>query len=299
MMTILNINNTKYRQFLNLFFNPDEGVCVSHNKYAYHSVTQNSIYQNQITLSSPNIKILPKKISIDEINLLTINPIVGFRNDNNITAFRSFLVELDEGSLAEQKSYIDSIKLPYSCCVFSGNKSLHFGIVLSQDLVDIYSWKTINNWILNILSKADQQTKNPSRNIRFPNNIRIDTGNKQSLVYLGQRISQAQLFGWLNQYPDLKPKQYKKPSNIVYSTLATFSSLPSNIKEWLNDGVHNLSQGKNTRWFVIASVCADKGFSIEDTVGLLSVYFTPTPQFKEREWITTIKSAFKRSSLDY
>lgn len=159
-----------HKEFLNLLFDKEETICVSDCAGGYHSISQDDLL-GDITLVSPKVEKLDRTIKASDINLVAINPINGFRRDKEVTAFRTFLMELDEGSLSEQKKYMDTMEVPYSICIFSGNKSLHYGIVLDKPLANKAIWSQINLWILNILKQADQQCKNPSRSIRFPGNI--------------------------------------------------------------------------------------------------------------------------------
>ena len=137
------------KDVLNLFFNEGESICVSHNDYGYRSVLLKSL-SGTIEQISPHPQINPEYINETDICLMSVNPVDGFRRDNNVTAYRSFMVELDDGPLSEQMNYIKNSGLPYSMCVFSGNKSLHFGIVLEQDLPTDAIWRDIAEWILNI-----------------------------------------------------------------------------------------------------------------------------------------------------
>ena len=88
------------KTFLNLFFNEGEGICVSDCNGGYHSVEQEL---DKVTLISPTEGKDPRDITEDDINLVAINPVSGWRRDKNVTAFRSFLIEMDEGSIPEQK----------------------------------------------------------------------------------------------------------------------------------------------------------------------------------------------------
>ena len=103
---------------LDLFFKPNETICVSHNDYGYHSVEQNSL-SGTIEQISPKEDRDPEYITEKDICLMAINPINGFRRDENVTAYRSFMVELDDGPLSEQMEYVKNSGLPYSVCVFS------------------------------------------------------------------------------------------------------------------------------------------------------------------------------------
>ena len=114
------------RQFLSTLFMPGEEVCFSPDKYARKSVPWESLGPEMV-LESQGEKVKEKyrytKVSEDDIILVAINPIKGEKEDANVTAFRTFLVEIDDGDIYEQKQYIDVLKMPYSVCVFSGNKS--------------------------------------------------------------------------------------------------------------------------------------------------------------------------------
>ena len=279
------------KSFLELFFNPGETICVSADKYAYHSVDQDELNE-PILLISSNEKVAPKYITEDSINLVALNPIKGNRNDSNVTGFRSFLVEMDDGSLKEQKDYIENSGLPYSICVFSGNKSLHYGIVLDVDFSSINLWRFTNQWILNILKKADQQTKNPSRSIRFPDNIRIDGKKKlQALVDIKGRVSKAQLSEWLNQHEDKKPIIDKPIRRKVEGGMPSLDKLSESTIDCLDNGVQT---ERNQTWFKMACDFANAGFEIDATLRFLENHFEEEVDFKRSEWEICIKSAYKR-----
>ena len=116
------------KQMLDLFFQKDETICVSPNEFGYHSINQSDL-ESDFTLISPSENVKPLKMKEDDVVLMALNPISGFRRDASVTAFRSFLIELDDRSLAKQEEYVKKMEMPYSICVFSGNKSLHYGIV--------------------------------------------------------------------------------------------------------------------------------------------------------------------------
>jgi len=279
---------------LSLFFNEGENICISPGKYGYHSINPLDI-DGEICLISPKEDVEPKFIKEDDISLLAINPIKGFRRDSSVTAFRSFLVELDEGDLHSQKQYIDDLKMPYSICVFSGNKSLHFGIVLSKDLVNIDVWRIACNWILNVVKKADQQTKNPSRSIRFPGHRR-ENGKKlkQSLVEIRDRITQDELFSWLNNWPELKPEPEIEEKSYDINNVPDIGKMPKWFLDTL-DRLKNGSQpGRNNTWFSLACKMAAHNFTLEEMVVYLDNFFVEEDDFKRDEWLVCIKSAYKR-----
>lgn len=274
--------------FLSLFFNKGEEISVSCDKYGYGSITQEVLTSGTpFYLNSPNTELAPKEVTIEDIGLIAINPIVGFRRDSNVTACRSFLVEMDDGTLPEQKKYIEESGMPYSVCIYSGNKSLHFGIVLDIDLPMSF-WKVIAQWIVNILPRADQQVKNPSRSIRFPGHQRKDgKGKVQKLLEINEnRIEADVFFEWLNQHEDKKPKMaIKRPKKRL-----KYRRIPFGVTKQLNEGV---DASRNSTWFSLACKMAESGYDIDYTLGHFDEYFEEELDFNKREWETCIKSAYK------
>lgn len=282
------------KQFLELFYNPGETICVSHNGYGYHSVSQQEFLGGIFTQVSPNPDIKPEDVTDTSIVLASINPVDGFRRDENVTAFRSFMVEMDDGTLAEQKEYINKLGLPYSICVFSGNKSLHFGIVLDEDIPNYDLWKDIAEWILNILDKADPMTKNPTRSIRFPGNMRRDGKKlKQELVEIRGRVSHSKLASFLNKYPEKNPayirlmERPKKPP-------MTINGIPVWVLDKLENGIDE-SKGRNNEWFGIAMELAKAGYGSDEMIAYCESYFTPERDFTKREWEDIFKHAYARA----
>jgi aryl-alcohol dehydrogenase-like predicted oxidoreductase len=84
------------KQFLDLLFENGEEICISPSKYAFASVPKESL-SSDMSLVSQSVNRDIFYISEDDINLVSINPIKGDRLDSNVTAYRSFLVELDDG----------------------------------------------------------------------------------------------------------------------------------------------------------------------------------------------------------
>jgi hypothetical protein len=275
-------------KLFDLMFRDGETVCVSNNKYGYHSLPLNSVMGDLVTLVSPNPDHEFEYVPSDELLMVALNPIHGFRQDANCTAWRNFLVEMDYGSLDNQLQYAWDIGLPYSAVVFSGNKSLHFLVSLSEDLPNENIYRKFSEWTLAIASMADQNTKNPSRSIRIPGAMR-EPGKNQSLVELRGPTSLYDFATWLGKHPGCKPKEReKKPRSEVPDI--------SKVSRWVSNALINgldPTKGRNKQWFAIACDFALSGFSEHDTVDLLSAYFVPDRDFTEREWKTTVESAFR------
>jgi hypothetical protein len=279
------------RQLLDIMFREGEEVCVSHDGYGYHSIPLSSLEYSTVELKAPpESKLSDAIIDTSEIKLVSLNPTKGFRRDENVTAFRNFLIEVDDMDLADQLRYVDGMQLPYSVCVFSGNKSLHFSICLEDSLPSYKLYYYYATWILNIMSGADQKTKNPTRSIRFAGAIR--DGKEQKLVKIKPRIQLADLNSWLSQYEGQKPKGFfdeNKPTPID-------KDKENHIPKWVWDKVINgidKSKGRNVEWFKIASEFGKLGYDAESAIGFLEQYFVSEYDFKRNEWATTIKSGIK------
>ena len=259
------------KQFLNLFFNPEEEICFSANPYAYPS--------------------LPQETLNDEMTVLVaINPIKGQRNDQNVTSYRTFMIECDDMPVSEQWDYVKQMEFPLSYCCFSGSKSLHFALVLNHEIPSDYIYRYTYEWILNIMTQADQKTKNPSRSIRFPGVIRPETGKEQKLIYMGDRISLDTLHKWLNKYPHKAPKPLVK--KVKNKDKPNVKGIKMWAKKALIKGVHNMEGSRNQMWMSIGCEMALNGYDLDNTVEYLEKYFEEQSDFKKREWLTAVKSGW-------
>lgn len=183
---------------LELLFDSHETVCSSPTVYASHSKSQFDV-------------------STDDA-FLTVNPINGFRRVADVTSFRSFLVEVDPKGwdqlnehersrlLDWQRSYIDRSGLPVSACIFSGNKSLHYLVVLDEPFRDNEDHKFHFRWIANVLEEVDVQAGNAIAGVRVPGHTRLETGKLQRLDSIGIRIAKTDFLAFLERHPDAKPR---------------------------------------------------------------------------------------------
>jgi hypothetical protein len=280
----------KAKTMLKLLFNKGESICVSDNKFATHSVPLEDAFDDKITLVSPNADIFPRQVKTNNLLFCSINPILGFRKDCNVTAFRSYLIELDVGSIKDQLGTIAHFKMPFSCQVFSGSKSVHTAICLSEDLPDKKNYNFIGDWIFNIVTMADRQCKNESRSIRICGAYR-EPGKKQRLISLKERVPHEELFKWLNKYEHLKPQPIEK--KIIPEGEADFSKLSPWAISMLTKGI-NFKNGRSNGWYGLAYDLALAGFSEESAIETLSQRFIPEHDFKEKEFLRTIQSAYEK-----
>lgn len=276
------------KKFLDLLFNEGETICVTSGNYGAHSIEQSEIGP-VINLKTPNKQFT---ISEDDIQLVGINPIKGFKTDNNVTAYRNFMLELDDGTIAQQIKYIKDSGIPYSACVFSGNKSMHYVIALTQGYSESI-WRFVNQWILNILKAADQQNKSPSRGVRFPGNKRKNGAKKmQVLKELHGRITQSDLNNWLAKFPDKKPR-IEAPPVENYGTFISEGELPAFIVAMLKNLQQGVQPERNKSWFRASSYMAKRGMSVDMATNICRKYFIEEDDFKENELINCIKSAYR------
>ena len=278
------------QQLLKLMFRPGESICVSPNKYGFHSVPLESALEGTVALTSPDTKIPTQYCDTNALLLVALNPIIGFRQDVNATAFRSFLIEMDYGELDQQAAYVNNMGMPYSAVVFSGNKSLHYLISLSTDIPSEKGYRYLAEWILNIMTNADQNCKNPSRSIRIPGAYR-EIGKQQLLRELNGPISLSQLRFWLERHPNERPRERER-------LITDLSDLPgkTGLKPWAAKLVRfglDPRKSRNKQWFALACEFALAGYSEDDTVNILGKRFSEDRDFKEKEWKAAIRSGFK------
>ena len=287
------------QKLLNLMFRPGETVCVSHNKYAYHSLPLESAFKDQVTLV-PTVESCEKRklewgpdhfehVSGEKLLLVALNPIKGYRADENVLKFRNFLVEMDGYELKAQIEYMKRLGLPYSAIIFSGSKSMHFLISLEEDLPSEKTWRMFAQWILNIAALADQQTKNPSRGIRIPGGQREE--GLQRLVEFKGPVKLSELVDFLKKHMEAQPKE---PEKRAVHPMGHFNGIRDWCLDLLKDGL-KADRGRNNQWYAIAYEFALSGYTEDETIEILGNYFTPERGFKEREWLVTIKSAFKHA----
>lgn len=276
------------KRLLDLMFLPEETVCVSDSKFSTHSLSIPTVLSGNVTLVSPNQKVSNKTIKTSELILLALNPIQGFRKDENVTAHRSFLWEIDMGSIESQQQYMKAIGLPYTAAIYSGNKSIHFLTVLDEP-IDKKIYKLLFNWATNIGTLFDKSCGNPSRSIRIPGATRPETGREQKLLELKSKVTLDDFMAWLNQHEHLRPIPREKRT-LTYGK--DYGSLSPWAQKQLKDGL-DTSKGRNRAFFSIACDLFKSGFSEEEAVDILEMYFVEESDFKEREFLTTINSAFK------
>ncbi|MER2511846.1 MAG: hypothetical protein ABTQ25_05390 [Nitrosomonas ureae] len=198
------------QSLLNLMFDKGETVCSSPTVYATPSKNQS-------------------EVSTDDA-FLCINPISGFRRVADVTAFRSFLIEIDPKNwdqveehqrtqlLEYQKAYVKNSDLPYSASIFSGNKSFHFLIVLSEPFRAHEEYKLHFQWLANVLTEVDAQAGNAIVGVRVPGHVRHETEKLQRLDTIKNRVTREEFLAFLQRHPEARPRERKVSPSIERRT---------------------------------------------------------------------------------
>jgi hypothetical protein len=123
----------------------------------------------------------PKKGSPDEMT---------FRGDNNVLHFKFCLVEFDNLTLEEQYRFWSAAKLPIRALIFTGGKSIHAWLDVSQ----LATVETSEQWDTNIRQRlyerllaplgVDKLCHNPARLSRLPGHYRAEKQAFQRIIWL-------------------------------------------------------------------------------------------------------------------
>lgn len=170
-------------KYIDLLFKPDEWV----------NVCKDSVKE---------IKTYPVQVLPEGGTWICVNPLVpsSTRKRANLHKYRNFLIEFDDIPVEEQLEYVESLGLPYTTAVFSGNKSVHFVIALSTD-ISVEYYIDIQNRLKKCVEKCDKSCLEPARLTRMP-------GPVQTLLASKEKVDIEELEGWLSKH--FKPSPTKK-----------------------------------------------------------------------------------------
>lgn len=233
-------------QYLSVLFNPGELVC-SGDMYSTELVEQDNAFGPYIS----------------------INPLQTKRADANVTAHRNFLIEMDQPGLSanDQLAIAEKAGLPYSTAVWSGSKSVHF-IVAMSEAVDEATWRKWAAALIASMPGADKTTKNPSRFTRLAGHVRRDNGNKQDLLISGARISPQIIRRYVEKFIEPEPVvDYRKAYN-NFRGLSGLAACHPMTKAFIN-GTHPCEHGRNNALFRSAMDMLDQSMSTEEIDSLL------------------------------
>jgi phage gp16-like protein len=142
------------------------------------------------------------------------------RADCNVVKYRNIMIEMDSCPIPEQKVHIRESQMPYSTCVYSGGKSLHFIISLVTPLETEIEyrcwWKAIFKIMANRGAGLDPSSQNPSSFTRCPNVYREDKGQIQHLLKINARVKNEDMIAWFKSQ-GVTPDDFKREA--VYDSV--------------------------------------------------------------------------------
>ena len=160
------------------------------NNYERHKLMYAMFYPKEEVgrLRQANASHLQDDVDDTWTNII-LNPVKGGIKEQDITAYRNFLIEFDPDKqswdasneferslkLNSQATAIIEAMAPVSAAVYSGNKSIHFLIAL-QSPINLQSWKIYRKALQVAFPDADPNSS-AVIGIRNPGNVRSDTGN--------------------------------------------------------------------------------------------------------------------------
>ncbi len=167
-----------------------------------------------------------------------MNPVQdGGSSDKDVTNFRNFLVEIDEGALEIQLAQLKASGLPITAITYSGNKSLHALVKTPEGITTPREYKEEAEKLFNILKSLgmnpDTSCNNASRLTRLPGVERAD--KKQCLI--DTEIGMRTYEGWMKTVNLLDrnleiDQRYGAPSPLA----SMVKPVPANY-EWIVDGL--------------------------------------------------------------
>lgn len=278
----------EYYNFFRTLFDEGEGICAG------------SRYANKVcNVTPPTHKeffcINPLDPSTDHGYLMneSYSEKVARRADVNVSAYRSFLFEMDSVDLETQLDIFNNCGIKFTSIVYSGGKSYHAILSLSEPLSatphceeGIASYKTVWRRLRAKLDEyaiskgfelpegatsfIDGSCQNPSRLSRFPGSM-VEGRKKQTLLHLGSRISKKQFEELLDSCPEVKAanaSQGFETDDPVESVREFWFRCPKGLKNmlkyptWVSDSNMYPELYRLTIW-AIESTGVDKDTFIE------------------------------------
>jgi hypothetical protein len=161
-------------------FQPGESIAYKENELAAVSGFANK--QTQFFIANPVRNLYaPKPGSLE-----------------NIAAYRNIVVEFDGIDIKKQGSLVKKMEMPFAMATFSGNKSNHYIISVSDSFRSLEEYTYYARAIYFVMGGApDPKCKNANRLTRLPGSTRADNGAEQSLIAMSSPITKSELEDWL------------------------------------------------------------------------------------------------------
>jgi hypothetical protein len=260
-------------QYFSRLFDPSEPVWVTNTLGFSSAVNQPQALLSHVGCDS------------EKGSYISINPAREHgipRGSANVGALRNFLIEFDDMPITSQRAFFESKGIPYTASVFSGGKSHHFIISLSQPLKSTEDYKSLFRRLYVLYDeKNDPATKDPARWSRFPNAYR--SGVIQRVNDIKDRIPLEQIMEVLNRPENLEKWKQSKFHKMEQEFLRVGRAVSSEgdrdkfismmawyIKDYLKDGIGS------DKGFYQCPVCASEG---KDNSGD-NLYVTPSNDWR-------------------
>lgn len=204
MSSVKKFNTPPTQDFWKLLFSPHEytSLGIGTDLAPISSLLKNPSPEKELFCINP---LDPSQDHDWEKNPLKYNRSKPRRADLNVTDYKNFLFEMDGPSLDEQYDIIQKCPLDFTSIVYSGGKSYHCIISISDYLGwEPHKWESIQYYkqlwknIADVIDESagakviDPSCKNPSRLSRLPNVPRA--GEKfQDLLHLGGLLTMQKL----------------------------------------------------------------------------------------------------------
>jgi hypothetical protein len=221
----------------------------------------------------------------EERPFFVINPIRPgkTRSIDGVKLFRNFMFEIDndmDGNtvpLEKQKEIVTAAQLPWSTCIYSGGKSLHWIVSLEEpvgDAVEYRIWWLMMESILNSKAKAmglnlkfDGNVKDPSRFSRAAGAVRIDRKQIQTLQGVRGRQANAAVIKWFTAnavtFEEFTPKPTEYEIGQINQDADDVEKFEF-VKNILMKAQPYEQGNKNTWQFVFSRLCRRCGISEAD-----------------------------------
>lgn len=214
-----------------------------------------------------------------------INPLVPgtTRRDDCVMVYRNILLEFDNGSRIKQLEILADV--PYSVLTWSGGKSHHAIISLSEPCKDRAEYDALIRRIYTKVQVMDRSVKNPSRLSRTPGAIR-DNGNEQTLIEdLVGRVSRSFVEDWLGPVPEkLKTEQPERRSLGISPWTRNFLMLGAETGK------------RNASLFAAACDMLRHGYDA-DMIAILAQNAVDLPEQEIRACIRSAEQAIRREGI--
>lgn len=208
-----------------------------------------------------------------------INPLSTWRDGKHTTAINSLLFEVDDDILIkEQVKLFEASGLPYSTMTYSGKKSIHVIVRFTESLDEKWfrpTWLAIAEALKIKGIPVDPATMKIPQLSRVPNSMRPDTGKKQTLVFIKERVSMLEMTEWLTTM-DIKIEEPKVRKNTVYIPNANdeigddkkFTAAYNMYKKKYGEFESTSTTGNWINCVNIGTLCYKVDLSLGATVGL-------------------------------